>query len=66
MTDAPVRDRLRLVSHFPGRLRVRAEMFRVMPEVADEVVARLRQEPAVTGTESSAVTGSLLVLAVQD
>jgi hypothetical protein len=33
-----------------------------MPEVADEVVARLRQEPAVTGTESSAVTGSLLVL----
>jgi len=62
VTDGPVRDRLRLVSHFPGRLRVRAEMFRVMPEVADEVVARLRQEPAVTGTESSPVTGSLLVL----
>jgi hypothetical protein len=62
VTDAPVRDRLRLVSHFPGRLRVRAEMFRVMPEVADEVVARLREEPAVTGTETSRVTGSLLVL----
>jgi hypothetical protein len=62
VTDAPVRDRLRLVSHFPGRLRVRAEMFRVMPEVADEVAARLRQEPAVTGTETSPVTGSLLVL----
>jgi hypothetical protein len=57
-----VRDRLRLVSHFPGRLRVRAEMFRVMPEVASEVVARLRQEPAVTEVESSPVTGSLLVL----
>jgi hypothetical protein len=62
VTDAPVRDRLRLVSHFPGRLRVRAEMFRVMPEVADEVVARLREEPAVTGTETSPVTGSILVL----
>ena len=62
MSDAPIRDRLRLVSHFPGRLRVRAEMFRVMPEVADEVVARLRQEPAVTGTETSPITGSLLVL----
>jgi hypothetical protein len=62
VSDAPIRDRLRLVSHFPGRLRVRAEMFRVMPEVADEVVARLRQEPAVTGTETSPITGSLLVL----
>lgn len=62
MTAAPVRDRLRLVSHFPGRLRVRAEMFRVMPEVADEVVARLREEAAVTGVEASPVTGSLLVL----
>jgi hypothetical protein len=57
-----VRDRLRLVSHFPGRLRVRAEMFRVLPEVADEVVERLRQEPAVTEVEASPVTGSLLVL----
>jgi hypothetical protein len=37
-------------------------MFRVMPEVADEVVTRLRLEPAVTGTETSAVTGSILVL----
>jgi hypothetical protein len=61
VTDAPVRDRLRLVSHFPGRLRVRAEMFRVMPEVADEVAARLREEPAVTGIETSRITGSLLV-----
>jgi hypothetical protein len=37
-------------------------MFRVMPEVADEVVARLREETAVTGVEASPVTGSLLVL----
>jgi hypothetical protein len=61
LSDPPVRDRLRLVSHFPGRLRVRAEMFRVMPDVADEVVARLRQEPAVTGVQASRLTGSLLV-----
>jgi Heavy metal associated domain 2 len=61
VNEAPVRDRLRLVSHFPGRLRVRAEMFRVMPEIADEVAMRLREEPAVTGAETSRVTGSLLV-----
>jgi hypothetical protein len=62
LSEALVRDRLRLVSHFPGRLRVRAEVFRVMPEVADEVVARLREEPAVRGTEASRLTGSLLVI----
>jgi hypothetical protein len=62
LSEAPVRDRLRLVSHFPGRLRVRAEVFRVMPEVAEEVAARLREEPAVSGTEASRVTGSLLVI----
>ena len=62
MSEALIRDRLRLVSHFPGRLRVRAEVFRVMPEVADEVAARLREEPAVGGAEASRVTGSLLVL----
>jgi hypothetical protein len=61
VNEVPVRDRLRLVSHFPGRLRVRAEMFRVMPEIADEVAMRLREEPAVIGTETSRVTGSLLV-----
>ena len=62
MTEPRARDRLRLVSHFPGRLRVRAETFRVMPEVADEVAVRLREEPAVTGAEPSRITGSLLVL----
>jgi Heavy metal associated domain 2 len=62
LNDDPVHDRLRLVSHFPGRLRVRAEVFRVMPEVADEVAARLREEPAVSGAETSSLTGSLLVL----
>jgi hypothetical protein len=62
LSEALVRDGLRLVSHFPGRLRVRAEVFRVMPEVADEVAARLREEPAVSGTEASRLTGSLLVI----
>ena len=61
MTAGRVSDRLRLVSHFPGRLRVRAEMFRAMPDVADEVVARLNEEPAVTGTQRSPITGSILV-----
>jgi hypothetical protein len=61
LSEGPLRDRLRLVSHFPGRLRVRADMFRVMPEVAEEVAVRLREEPAVTAAETSRVTGSLLV-----
>jgi hypothetical protein len=61
VNDGPSRDRLRLVSHFPGRLRVRARTFRAMPHVAGEVLARLREEPAVTGTEASPVTGSILV-----
>ena len=56
------RDRLRLVSHFPGRLRVRAETFRTLPDVADEVAARIAEEPGVIDVKTSAVTGSLLVL----
>jgi hypothetical protein len=50
------------VSHFPGRLRVRAEKFRVLPEVADEVAARVAAEPGVREVKTSRVTGSLLVL----
>jgi hypothetical protein len=61
VNDTTVRDRLRLVSHFPGRLRVRAEMFRALPDVADEVVARLEEEEAVTDVKASRLTGSLLV-----
>jgi hypothetical protein len=58
---APPQDRLRLVSHFPGRLRVRAETFRVLPEVGEEVAERVAQEPGVTSASVSPVTGSLLV-----
>jgi hypothetical protein len=55
-------DRLRVVAHLPGRLRVRAETFRVLPEVAGEVVERVQAEPGVTSATASDVTGSLLVL----
>jgi hypothetical protein len=57
-----LRDRLRLVSHFPGRLRVRAERFRLLPEVADEVAARIGAEAGVREVKVARVTGSLLVL----
>ncbi len=56
------RDHLRLVSHFPGRLRVRAETFRALPGAAEEVAARIAEEPGVTEVKTSPVTGSLLVL----
>jgi hypothetical protein len=55
------RDELRIVSHFPGRLRVRAETFRVLPEVAEEVARRLAEEPGVELVKTSPVTGSLVV-----
>jgi hypothetical protein len=61
MSVSVVRDRLRLVSHFPGRLRVRAETFRVLPEVADEVAKQIAEEPGVREVKTSSVTGSMLV-----
>jgi hypothetical protein len=54
--------RLRLVSHFPGRLRVRCETFRVLPEVAESVAQRVREEDGVASVDHSTRTGSLLVL----
>jgi len=60
---APQRtERLRLVAHFPGRLRVRSAAFRASPALADDVVGRLREEPGVREATASRVTGSLLVL----
>jgi hypothetical protein len=41
---------------------VRAETFRVLPEVAGEVVERVKEEPGVTSATASEITGSLLVL----
>jgi hypothetical protein len=55
-------DRLRVVAHLPGRLRVRAETFRVLPEVASDVVSRVQAEPGVTSASASELTGSVLVL----
>ena len=53
-------DRLRIVSHFPGRLRVRAARFRdavIGAEVADGI----RTEPGVITSIATTRTGSLLV-----
>jgi hypothetical protein len=41
---------------------VRAQTFRVLPEVAESVVARVREEAGVTEASASPVTGSVLVL----
>jgi hypothetical protein len=57
----PVRDRLELVSHFSGRLRVRATTFRVLPEVASAVVEELRGLEGVTDCSASPITGSVLI-----
>ncbi len=56
------RDRLRLVSHYPGRLRVRADAFHDRPEVGDEVARLVGEEPGVTSATAAPLTGSLLVL----
>ena len=57
-----VRDKLALISHFSGRLRVRAETFRALPEIGAEVASRLLEEEGVMEASASPVTGSLLVL----
>jgi Heavy metal associated domain 2 len=61
MTREPIRDTLRLVSHFAGRLRVRAETFRALPEVGAAVAEDLRAVDGVVDASASPVTGSLLV-----
>jgi hypothetical protein len=55
-----VSERLRIVSHFPGRLRVRARSFREAQRGEDVAVA-LRGESGVTSATAIALTGSLLV-----
>ena len=61
MIASPPNDRLKLVSHFPGRLRVRADTFRVLPEVGVEVAQRLTEEEGVLSARASSTTGSLLI-----
>jgi hypothetical protein len=52
--------RLRIVSHFPGRLRVRAKRFRD-GELARDVAAKLREEAGVRAALATPFTGSVLV-----
>jgi hypothetical protein len=55
------RDSLEIVSHCPGRLRVRAETFRVLPDVGEAVSQQLGTIDGVIDAQASAVTGSVLV-----
>jgi hypothetical protein len=57
--DAP-RGVLGLVHHHPGRLRVRAEVFR-SGDAADRARAALEAVPGITGATHNAKTGSLLI-----
>jgi hypothetical protein len=59
--EEPVRDRLELVSHFAGRLRVRAATFRVLPDVGSAVATELRALDGVTECTTSPITGSVLI-----
>jgi hypothetical protein len=54
-------EELRVVYHFPGRLRVRAAALRTRPEIAAQVSARLDGEPGVISHQHAPVTGSLLI-----
>ncbi len=53
-------ERLRIVSHFPGRLRVRAKPFRDAAH-GEQVAEALRGEAGVQSATATALTGSLLV-----
>lgn len=60
MTDPA--SRVRVVSHYPGRLRVRAERFRRDPGLLAEVAEAIEASTGVTRVEVSTLTGSLLVV----
>jgi hypothetical protein len=51
---------LRIASHVPGRIRVRAEKF-VGQGATSEIVNRIGVEPGVMSVTASEVTGSLLI-----
>jgi hypothetical protein len=53
---------LRLVSHFPGRVRVRAGVFRHCPEVGEAVVRRVEEQLGVRSVSFSPATGSILAI----
>jgi copper chaperone CopZ len=59
MTDPA--SRVRVVSHYPGRLRVRAERFRRDPPLLAEVAEALEASTGVMRVEVSTLTGSVLV-----
>jgi hypothetical protein len=54
-------DSLRIVHHFPGRLRARAATLRTTPAVARSVGERLDELDGVTHHRVAAFTGSLVV-----
>jgi len=56
-----VRETLEIVHHHPGRLRVRAEVFRLGGTVAEEVREATLGIPGVTRFEHSTRTGSILI-----
>lgn len=58
---SPLGDTLHLLSHLPGRIRVRARRFHRQPDVRDGVVKRLLAVPGVESVEASALTGSILI-----
>jgi hypothetical protein len=52
---------LELVHHHPGRLRVRADAFRLRPEVVERVRDAIANLPGITRFSPSRRTGSLLI-----
>jgi len=54
-------DTLHIVSHFPGRIRLRARKFVKKPKLVDDIASRLGREPGVTAATASATTGSVLI-----
>jgi hypothetical protein len=52
---------LELVHHHPGRLRVRADAFRLRPEVLDRVRDAIEGLPGITRFSPGRRTGSLLI-----
>lgn len=54
-------DRIRVVHHCEGRLRVKAAKLRGAPELAEKVIESLSRENGVLDSRVSSTTGSLII-----
>lgn len=54
-------DNLQIITHFPGRVRLRARKFFKQEKLVADIAARIEKTPGVSAVTTSAKTGSVLI-----